>query len=219
MKIVLVGAGKVGYFLAKELHAKGYKVTVIDIRDKSAAEVANDLGIETSCGDGSTVQVLTPLCKDTDVFVALTGKDETNVIACQIAKKVCNVPITIARINNPRNNEIVSFFGVDKHFCGTDVFVDLVENEIEFEGMRIVTKIENSDHVIVEFKLSVKSTACFTTLAQYNFVKDSKVVVITSSDGNTITPQGDTIMYPGDDILMVCPKSALEDVWKVMVKP
>lgn len=218
MKIVIVGAGKVGYYLTQELQKKGHRVVVVDNRDKAAAYIANGLGVEAVCGDGSTTQVISSVCKDASVFVALTGKDEVNVISCQIAKRYCGVPFTIARVNNPRNNEIVDFFGVDRHYCSTDVFVDLVENEIEFEGMRVVTRIENSNHVIVEFKLSENSDACGKTLAEYKFVKDSKVVVITSKDGKTITPQGDTVMNAGDDMLMVCQHSALEAVWKVMVR-
>ncbi|HPE27963.1 MAG TPA: TrkA family potassium uptake protein [Saccharofermentans sp.] len=219
MKIVIVGAGKVGYYLTKELLKKGHKVVVIDTREKAAAQIANDLNTDSICGDGSTNQVLSQACDNANVFVALTGKDEVNVIACQLAKKYFSVPLTIARVNNPRNNEIVNYFGVDRHYCSTNMFVDLVDNEIEYEGMRIVTRLNSTSHIIVEFKLSEYSSACGKTLAEYKFVKDSKVVIITTSEGKIITPQGDTIMNANDVILLVCPNSAIESVWKEMVKP
>ena len=218
MKIVIVGAGKVGFFLASELVFKGQKVTVVDVRQKACEHIANSLGVETVCADASTVQGLSSVCADVDILVALTGNDENNLITCQIAKKYYKVPTTISRINNPKNNDIASMFGVDKHFCGTDIIVDLVDNEIEFKGMRIVTKIEGTDHVIVEFKLSPASAACEKKLMDYKFVKDAKVVVITSSDGKAITPQGDTVMHAGDDMLMVCTKRRIEDLWEAMVK-
>ena len=151
MKIVIVGAGKVGFFLASELVLKGQNVTVVDIRPKACSHIANSLGVETVCADASTVQGLSDVCNETDILVALTGNDENNLITCQIAKKYYNVPTTISRINNPKNNDIASMFGVDKHFCGTDIIVNLVENEIEFKGMKIVTSFDNTDHVIVEF--------------------------------------------------------------------
>ena len=218
MKIVIVGAGKVGFFLASELVSKGQKVTVVDFRQKACEHIANSLGVETVCADGSTVQGLSSVCSDIDILVALTGNDENNLISCQIAKKYYKVPTTISRINNPKNNDIAHMFGVDKHFCGTDIIVDLVDNEIEFKGMRIVTKIEGTDHVIVEFKLSPTSPACDKKLMDFKFVKDAKVVVITSSDGQAMTPQGDTIMHAGDDMLMVCTKRRIEDLWEAMVK-
>ena len=218
MNIVLVGAGKVGFFLASELVNKGQNVKVIDVRQKACEHIANALGVETVCADASTVQGLQEVCLGTDILVALTGNDENNLITCQIAKKYYNIPTTISRINNPKNNEIASMFGVDKHFCGTDIIVDLVENEIEFKGMKIVTRFENSDHVIVEFKLSANSNACEKKLCEYKFAKNAKVVVITSSDGNMITPQGDTVMHAGDVMLMVCRLRVIEDIWETMVK-
>ena len=218
MKIVIVGAGKVGFFLASELLNKGQNVKVVDIRQKACSHIANTLSVETVCADASTVQGLADVCVDIDILVAVTGNDENNLITCQIAKKYYNVPTTISRINNPKNNAIAHIFGVDKHFCGTDIIVDLVENEIEFKGMKIVTTFENTDHVIVEFDLSEHSDACEKKLSEYKFVKNSKIVVITSSDGNTITPQGDTVMHAGDNILMVCRRRYLEDIWEAMVE-
>lgn len=218
MKIVIVGAGKVGFFLASELVVKGQNVTVVDVRQKACSHIANSLGVETVCADASTVQGLSDVCKDVDILVALTGNDENNLITCQIAKKYYNVPTTISRINNPKNNDIASMFGVDKHFCGTDIIVNLVENEIEFKGMKIVTSFDNTDHVIVEFNLSSNSEACEKKLSEYKFVKDAKVVVITSSDGKTITPQGDTVMHANDNMLMVCRRRYIKDIWEEMVK-
>lgn len=218
MKIVIVGAGKVGFFLASELVLKGQNVTVVDIRPKACSHIANSLGVETVCADASTVQGLSDVCNETDILVALTGNDENNLITCQIAKKYYNVPTTISRINNPKNNDIASMFGVDKHFCGTDIIVNLVENEIEFKGMKIVTSFDNTDHVIVEFNLSSNSEACEKKLSEYKFVKDAKVVVITSSDGKTITPQGDTVMHANDNMLMVCRRRHIKDIWEEMVK-
>lgn len=218
MKIVIVGAGKVGYFLAEELHKKGKNVVVVDSRPKACEAIANDFGIETFCQDASTVQGLAEACQDADMLVAMTGNDENNLITCQIAKKYYNVGFTISRINNPKNNKIAHIFGVDKFYCSTDLFVALVENEIEYEGMRVVNKIQNSDRVIVEFKLSPKSDAAGKSLMEYKFIKDSKLVMITSAEGEVITPQGNTVMNAGDNILMVCREKSVGDIWKVMVK-
>ena len=180
--------------------------------------IANALDVETVCADASTVQGLSSACDGADILVALTGNDENNFVTCQIAKKYYRVDFTISRINNPKNNKIAELFGVDKSFCGTDIIVDLVENEIEYEGMKIASRIENSEYVIIEFKLSPKSAACEKTLMEYKFIKDSKVVIITSKDGKANTPQGNTVMHAGDDMLMVCNEKYLEDIWKEMVQ-
>lgn len=218
MKIVIVGAGKVGFFLAEELRKKGQEIVVIDNRSKACLEIANALDVETVCADASTVQGLSEACKDADILVALTGSDENNFITCQIAKKYYKVPLTISRINSPKNNKIAELFGVDKSFCGTDIIVDLVENEIEFEGMKIASRLEGTDYVIIEFKLSPKSDACEKTLMEYKFIKDAKVVLITNSKGEASTPQGNTVMHAGDCMLMVCHEKNLEEIWESMVE-
>lgn len=217
MKVVIAGAGKIGTFLARELKEKDIKVVLIENDSEVCEKISDKLNIETVCSDAADYGTLSRVCEGARTFVAVTGKDEVNLIACQIAKKSLEVPVTIARINNPHNNEVAPLFGVDKFFCGTSVFVDLVENEIELEGLRVVVRIENSDHVIVQFELSPKSKACGQKLMDFKFIKDSKVVVITSEEKGTFTPNGETVMNAGDNMLMVCHKDNVEAVWKAMV--
>lgn len=219
MKVVIIGAGKVGYYLTKELRQKGYKIVVVDNRQKACEHIANDLGVDTVLGDGSEMAVLKEVMEDCHSFVAATGKDEVNFIACQLAKSNFDVAMTIARVNNPRNNEIVELFGVDQYFCSTDVFVDLIENEIYLEGLRIVKNIPNSKYCIIDFELSPKSDAAGKKLMEYKFIKHAKVVAISPKDGETYTPDGNSVMNGGDEMFMVCRNSSLEAIWKVMVRP
>jgi len=219
MKVVIVGAGKVGYYLTKELLSKGFKVAIIDHRQEACERIANDLNVDTICGDGSDVAVLHEICNDCHSFVAATGKDEVNFIACQLAKNSLNIEMTIARVNNPRNIEIVELFGVDQYFCSTSVFVDLIENEIYLEGLRVSKKIKNSKYCIINFVLSDKSDAAGKKIMEYKFIKDSKIVAIDPKDGPTFTPDGNTVMNAGDELYMVCQEKYLEQIWKVMVRP
>lgn len=216
-KVVIVGAGKVGRYLASVLTQRGYNIVMIESNPVTAEKVANELGIEMLCGDGSVSEIVRQVSRDADVFVAVTGKDEVNCISCQLAKEKYNVRFTIARINNPKNSDITSYFGIDKSFCGTDVFVDLVENEIVMEGLRIINRISGTKHVIVEFVLSENSNACGKTLMEYRFPGKSKVVVIKNAQGEADTPRGDTVMHAGDDMYMVCSESEVRTVWKDMV--
>jgi len=217
MKLVIVGAGKVAYYLIREL-TREHEIIIVEQDEIAAAHIANLLTAVVVCGDGTNAAVLTPLCKGADMLIALTGKDENNLIACQVAKRHLHVPMTIARVNNPRNLEVMGRFGVDKSFCGTKVLAEMIEQEIDYLGLRIVHEINNSDRVLIEFHLSAHSKACEKNLLHYTFITGSRVVVITTKDGTVITPDGTTVMHAGDLIMMVCPQKSIEAVWKEMVR-
>lgn len=217
MKIVIVGGGKVAFYLIKEF-VQDHDVVIIEQNEKAANRIANQLSAEVVYGDGSVYSVLAPACVGAKMIVALTGKDETNLIACQIAKRHCGVPIAISRVNNPRNLEVMKRFGVDKSYSGTKILAEMIEQEIDYEGLRIVHRIQESDYVLVEFILSPKARACEKTLADYSFPSGAKVVVMTKSSGEMITPRGDAVMHAGDLMVLVCSRKNIDQIWKEMVQ-
>lgn len=217
MKIVIVGAGKLAYYLIRELEAD-HEIVIIDLDPQAALKFADYSIARVICGDGSSYPVLKEACKGADLLVALTDKDETNLIACQIAENHLDVPASLARVNNPKNKEIMEHFGVDHAFSETQILAQMIEQEIDYQGLRIVHRIKNSDHVLVEFNLSEHSDACGKSMAEYKFVHDSRVVVMASEDGETITPVGSTVMTAGAQIMMVCSQKDIDHIWKAMVR-
>ena len=216
MKIVIVGAGKLAHYLIRELESAN-EIVIIDKDPNAAMKFADDLVSEVINGDGSSYPVLSVACKGAEMIVALTNQDETNIIACQIAKNHLGVSKAIARVNNPKNREIMERFGVDRAFSGTQILASMIEQEIDFEGLRIVHRIKNSNHVLIEFALSDKSDACGKSMIDYKFIHGSRVVVMAGPDGGTITPVGSTVMHAGDQIMMVCDRKDIEAIWKAMV--
>ena len=218
MKIVIIGGGKVAYYLANAMYRE-HEITIVESDTETAKILANGLDATVVCGDGSTVDVLRQVAEDTDILMSLTGLDEVNLIACQVAKRHFRIPTTVARVNNPKNLEVMGLFGVDKVFSGTKLLAEMIEQEIAYSGLRIVHGIENSDRVLCEFVLSPHSDACDKTLIEYDFVKDSRVVLITTQKGDVVTPVGSTVMHAEDTMMMVCPRKRLEAIWKGMVRP
>ncbi len=217
MKLVIIGAGKVAYYLIREL-TREHEIIIVEQDETAAARIANQLTVVVVHGDGTNAAVLEPLCHGADMLIALTGKDENNLIACQVAKRHLHVPVTLARVNNPRNLEVMERFGVDKSFSGTKVLAEMIEQEIDYLGLKIVHEVLNTDRVLIEFHLSPISKACNKNLLDYEFIPGSRVVVITTNEGQVITPDGSTVMHAGDLIMMVCTRKSLESIWKEMVR-
>ncbi len=157
-------------------------------------------------------------CHGMDFYVAVTGKDENNLVGCEIAKKKFQAKITVARANNPKNIEMFNLLGVDRVYSGTQILADIIEQEIDYIGMRVVFSIENTTKSIVEFKLSPRSAAIGKTLQEYVFPGSCTVVLITRENGQVEMPRGDLVMQAGDVMLLTCDEKEYDAIWRSMVR-
>ena len=132
MRVCIVGGGKVGYYLAKTLLEHGHTPVLIEDDPAMCRKVADSLGLPVVCGDGTFAEVQ----ESADVahcsaMVAVTGRDEDNLIVCQLAKQVFKVKRTVARVNNPKNAAVLKKLGVDIAVSATDNLTHLIEREVE----------------------------------------------------------------------------------------
>jgi trk system potassium uptake protein TrkA len=219
MRVIIVGGGKVAYYLVKTLQPGKHQIALIELRKDICEKIATDYEVDVYNGDGTSISMLEQAnCQDADYLVAVTGKDENNLIACEIAKKKFNVKQTVAKVNNPKNIEMFIRLGVDRPVSSTQMLADIIEHEIEYEGMRIVFDIEHTTKSIIEFELSDKSKAIDKKLQEYVFPGASRIVMITRADGKSALPHGDVMMKSGDKILMICDQSMFDDIWKTLVE-
>src|SRR5574341_1710560 len=131
MYIVIIGGGKVGYYLAKQLLQDGHEVLVIEKDRKKADNIAQEMGEIALRGDGTETFVMEEAgMQRADLVVAVTGDDEDNLMICQMAKKKFSVKRTIARINNPKNEHIFKVLGIDDTVSTTDLILAQIEREI-----------------------------------------------------------------------------------------
>jgi trk system potassium uptake protein TrkA len=129
--VIVIGGGKVGYFLSRDLLQRGDEVTLVEMDGARAEWLESQLGSIVMRGDGDEMGFLsTTGIERADAVLAVTGDDEDNLIALQLAKKHFNVPLTIARVNNPANVEIFKTLGVDEAVSATEVLLGALEPKI-----------------------------------------------------------------------------------------
>ncbi|MEA4888408.1 MAG: TrkA family potassium uptake protein [Clostridiaceae bacterium] len=220
MKIFIVGGGKLAYYLIKTLRPYRHDISIIEQQKDVCERIATDFDeVNVYNGDGTSIQMLEEVdCRRADFYIAVTGKDENNLVGCEIAKKRFHVKVTVARVNNPKNVEMFNRLGVDRVYSSTQILADIIEQEIDYIGMRVAFSIEKTSKSIVEFKLSPHSAAVGKTLLEYDFPGSSKVVLLTREDGTVEMPGGDLVMHPGDMMLLVCDESEYDSIWKMMVR-
>src|SRR5512135_2162997 len=131
MFVLVVGGGKVGYYLAKELIESNHEVVVMEKDRPRAEQIADEIGSIVIAHDGCEGAYLAEAgCARADVVAAVTGDDEDNLVICQMAKHHFNVRKTIARVNNPKNEPLFKHLGVDELISPTRMILGSIEQDI-----------------------------------------------------------------------------------------
>ncbi len=136
MYVVIVGAGKVGWNLARELIEKGHEVTVLEQDRRRYLTVEQELEHAVQYGDATELWVLERAgIQRADLVVAVTGDDEDNLLICQVAKEKYLCERIIARVNNPRNLDHFKLLGIQPAVSATDLILRLIEHEVPRYGL------------------------------------------------------------------------------------
>jgi len=160
MKIIILGAGQVGASVAKSLVSEKNDITVVDtdVASLRALEVRYDL--RTIVGNAATPSVLAKAgAQDADMLISVTASDQTNLVACKIAKSIFNLPTRIARLRTPDylNNEILlseENFAVDFALCPDEIITHHITRLIEYPGALQVLEFGEGQLIMVAMRAS-----------------------------------------------------------------
>jgi len=201
--IVIVGGGKVGYHLTKSLMAEDQEVLVIEKSGVKAERIISELGGTALQGDGAEAATLESAgVARADVVAAVTGHDEDNLVIAQVAKHRFNVPRTVVRINNPRNEFIFSSLGIDATVSATQVILSIILQEIpEHPFVHLLTLQEGGIGFI---QIQVTSASPVAGRAMRDVVLPEEAAIpLLLRDGKAIVVHGDTIIAPNDKLIAV----------------
>ncbi len=143
MKMVIIGGGKVGYNLARIMLERRHTVSLVE-RDRQRCERAGGrFGCGDLPGDGTNVTVLEAAgTQDADVFMTVTGSDQDNLVACQVARDHFHAKKVISRVNDPRNIETFRVLGIRNTACSTEILTKMIEQEADLAHMHLIATPE-----------------------------------------------------------------------------
>ena len=218
MRIVIVGGGKVGRYLAASLMDRKNRITIIDQDRFRCRQLANLIDAEVVLGDGTDPDVLIAAgIQRADCLVAVTGSDETNLVAVQLAKEQFHIPKAIARTNDPRNLETMRALGVDIPVSSTGMIAQLIEQEIGAAEMQLLATLNKGRASIITITLSENSKLHQRKLRDIELPAGSLIISIVRND-ELIIPNGNTPLYTGDEIVAVCEGSSQIQLLKALKK-
>ncbi len=216
MYILVVGGGKVGYYLTKTLVNEGFEILLIEKNPRKVATYGERFGSVVVEGDGAELATLEAAgAARADVVVAVTGDDEDNLVVCQTAKRLFNVPRTIARVNNPKNEEIFRKLGIDVTVSATNIILSVIEQEIPERGLVHLMTLKHAQIAIVEATVEEGAPVANKTLAEINF-PSTVIISAVIRDGSMILPKGDTLLKPEDEVIALANKES-EDKFRQMM--
>ncbi len=213
MYIIIVGGGRLGYNLLKALLNEGHEVLVLEKNAQICRTIVEEMGGVCYRGDGCEAATLAEVGTGrADMLVAVTGDDEDNLVACQVAKHKHNVPRTIARIRNPQNSALFKKLGVDVTVSTTDLILEAIEREVPTHPLTEVMSIDEKGLVIVDVKITAESTTVGKTVRELSLPKESKLALIIPEDGSAQVPSANTVLNVGDQIIAVTSPESKEDL-------
>jgi trk system potassium uptake protein TrkA len=204
MYAVIVGGGKVGSSLANLLAEQGHTVTIVEFdRDKCALLTEPGSAVTVQCGDGDEPDVLEAAnVARADVLVAATGHDEDNLVVCLLGKHEYRVPLTMARVNNPKNEWLFTErFGVDVLISNTAIMAEVLKN-VSLGDIVTLLRLKSENMAIDEVVLTEDGPAVGRRIADLGLPANTQVMAIIS-DGQVVAPRGDTVLRAGDEVLLL----------------
>src|SRR5438067_12593953 len=210
MYVLVVGAGKVGWNLARELIDKGNELTIVESDPARFATVEEELEHAVQYGDGSELWVLERGgIERADLVIAVTGDDEDNILICQVAREKYGVERVIAHCNNPGNLQHFELLGVKPAVSAIDLILRLIEHEVPRYGFLHLLDLPQERLEIIEVEVAPGSPAAGTTVRDLG-VPDGSLVISILRDGTGFVPRADSVIQAGDEVLLVL-DSGLEE--------
>lgn len=202
MYIIVIGGGRLGYYLLKALLSEGHEVLVLEKNATICRTIINELGSVCVRGDGCEAATLADAGTGrADMLVAVTGDDEDNLVACQVAKHKFNVPSTIARIRNPNNETIFKKLGVDVTVSATNIIIEAIEQEVPTHPLTHLLTLRDKGLEIVNIKIADESASVGKTVEELSLPEGSKLALIIPREHSPRVPTGHSVLEAGDQII------------------
>ena len=217
MFIVVVGGGKVGYYLTRELLTSGHEVVLMEKDPRRAAQIADEIGSVVLNRDGCEGKHLAEAGANRAAIVAaVTGDDEDNLVVCQMAKHHFDVPRTIARVSSPANESLFRSLGVDEIISPTRIALGAIEQDIPVHDLLHLAQLSSGDLEVVEAQIEADSPAAGRSARELALPEGCILfAVIRGSRATAIRPE--TRLEVGDKLVALSQTDCQDDVRRALI--
>ena len=218
MRVIVVGAGNVGTFLAADLTERGHDATVIEQNVEVYQRAKATVDANWIHGDACEPWVLEKAdVARADVMVAATGDDEDNLVVALLAKQEFAVPRVVARVNHPKNAWLFNeSWGVDISMSPPHILTSLVEEAVTVGSIVELLSLEHGKVRLVELTLSGETPVAGKHIYDVRLPHDCALIAIVR-DGHVIIPEPETPLIPGDEVLAITTRDSEESLRATLI--
>lgn len=210
--VLIVGGGKIGFYLARELIRQKNEVILIERDQELYTQLRKTLEGYIILGDGCELRVLKEAgIERADVVVATTGYDEDNYVICQIAKQRFGVPKTVSRLRDPKNEELFKLAGIDQTVSSTRIIFNILEQQIDASPLIPITALQNGNIEVVQIDIDQSSPAFNKRIIDLNLPKGVLIISILRNN-ISIIPQANTVIEEKDNLIILMPQASSLEV-------
>jgi trk system potassium uptake protein TrkA len=214
--IIVVGGGKVGFYLTKTLLSDGYEVLLVERDARKADDLEEQFGHVVLAGDGAEAATLKAAgAGRADVVIAVTGEDEDNLVVCQIAKQKFHVGRTIARVNNPKNESLFRMLGIDVTVSQTNHILHLIEQSIPGSSFVHLMNLQHPDLAIIDAKIVEGSPVAHRAIGEIELPANC-IIAAVSRGPRVIVPSPATELEPGDDLIAIAHRDQEDELRRLL---
>ena len=190
----------------------------VTLEANPADDLADTLAAEVVCGDGTEIAMLEEAgIRQADCLIAVTGVDQANLVAAQLAKRRYQVDKVIARVNDPRNMETFRALGVDIPVSSTDTIARLIEQEVDLSQMHLLATLNKGRASISTVNLPKGSALHGKRLAEITWPKGTLIISVVRQD-QLIIPNGFTVLQEGAEVAAVSEGRSTRALGKILTQ-
>ena len=215
MYIIIVGGNEIGRSLCKELLDKGHEVLVIEKDATKCESLEEEMGSISLCGNGCEVTTLTNAgVARADMLIAVTGEDEDNLAACQIAKQKFNVPKIIAKINNPKNKHIFPKLGIEHAVDVVALVLERIKAEASISPLIHLLDFKDQGLELVLLKVE-NSAVAGKSVVELSLPSGFIASLLIREGQECRIPSSDTVLRLGDQLVCLIPSGSEEKIQNI----
>lgn len=218
MKVMIIGGGKVGSFLARYLLDEKHEVLVVENSPEEISRLKSEIGDQNVIlGSGTDPVILEAAgIRRMNVLAVVTGSDEVNLVATNMSRFEFNVPRIIARVNNPKNSWLYTpDMGVDVALNQAELMGRLILEEMSLGDMVTLIKLRKGQYSIVEEKVDPNSGVVGKKLEDIQLPDQCELIAILRKEGMVI-PHGDFVFRKADEVIALVHSSQKTNLAKLL---
>ena len=217
MYVIVVGAGKIGFYLTRELLSAGHEVALIERNARVSDTAVEEFGSIVITSDGTEPAVLEEAgAKRSDILISTTGSDATNLVACQVAKYSFKTPKTMAVVTDPDHVPLFRSLGVDVTISTTELILSHVQEEMIGGPLVHILPLRSATNGIVSIRVPEDSPVIGRSVSRVNLPSGTVLAAVISKNGELRSGASNPELSPDDEIVAITPPEKEAQLWKAL---